>query len=173
MTALPYLRDKPALAATAIKLLANREQGDPRAVEAGDMPEAVAADRARRGRALADQWKAIIRREPIPDAGASYPELLADLREISAGASAFASRSPGTRVALNALREETLADWKAWGLKWPEAELPAAGFNVSAQTLAQLVEALVWHQQPSLGGEVPMVVAVHEVNLILWKRRAA
>lgn len=140
MTAPRFHADWEGLALVAERLRDDRAAGDPRNVEAGRLTQQQADDRARVSNALALQWRAIARREPIPWLDAGHAEIRADLESAAAATARQAAKTPQATVQLGA------------------AQVRYADF-------AEGVAALLWQQQPyRVGTETPRIVFVHTIN---------
>jgi len=71
--------DWRGLAATAAQLLARRREGDARRVEAGEIAQAEADDRARIMGAVVTIWRAVVDGAELPQLGAYHAEIRDDL----------------------------------------------------------------------------------------------
>lgn len=146
MNARPALAHEwPALARAAARLLADRERGYPAAVAAGRLTQAEADVGIAAMRVLANQWRLIEAREPVPpidDLAARHGTFAAIvLKQLRGAAEATAARA---------------------------ADRPEDAF---AQVYAECVAALAWHQRPwdNAHGE-PHILFVHALNLQLRRR---
>jgi hypothetical protein len=145
----PFADDWEGLAAVAERLRDDRARGDPEQVNAGRVTQAQADDRARIAQALALQWRAIVRREPVPWLDAHPAEILADLAAASTAAARRAAERPNDQVQLGA------------------ALVPYPRF-------AQGIAALLWQQQPYRDGtHMPRIVFIHTLRQLMQAERAA
>lgn len=119
----PFYNDWPGLATLAGQLLAARLAGDPEQVAGGRITQAAADDRARIMHAVVAIWRAVVRREPLPELAAFHAEIRQDLANVRSGAAARLAAAPS-----NTTFERQLAGIEA--LVWnhrpcmPGADLP-------------------------------------------------
>lgn len=104
-----HYQEWPDLARAAEKLLADRIEGDARAIEAGKLTAAQGADRERIARTIASQVRALADHTPIPEREAWDYEIRADLTAVVAGAAARARRAPDTVVMRDSFGEPVAA----------------------------------------------------------------
>lgn len=144
----PYADDWEGLAAVAERLRDDRARDDPKYVQAKKLTQRQADDRARVSQALALQWRAIARREPIPWLDAGHSEIRADLEAAAASTERRAACDPQTAVQLTS------------------TQLPYS-------TFADAVAALLWQQQPYRDGtDTPRIVFIHSINQMAREERA-
>lgn len=144
----PYADDWEGLAAVAERLRDDRARDDPKYVQAKKLTQQQAADRARVSQALAQQWRAIARREPIPWLEAGHIEIRADLEAAAASTARRAAGDPHSAVQLSA------------------TQVPYSAF-------AEAVAALLWHQQPYRDGtDTPRIVFIHSINQMAREERS-
>jgi hypothetical protein len=134
----PYADDWEGLAAVAERLRDDRARDDPKYVQAGKLTGQQLDDRARLSRALAQQWRAIARREPMPQLDAHPQEILLDLEAATAATARIAAAKPDLAVQLGS-------------------------FQVRYTEFARAVAALLWHQQLD-GCATARIVFIHEFN---------
>jgi len=91
----PFYDDWRGLAQLAEQLLAARLAGDPEQVQGGRFTQAEADDRARIMGATAAIWRAVVRREAVPELAASHAEIRLDLAGVRNGAAARLKASAG------------------------------------------------------------------------------
>lgn len=134
----PFHDDWPALAEQAEALLEGRLRGDPAHVAAGKLDAAGAEARARRMRALAGIWRAVVRREPLPD-----PEI---------GAADWAAASE--------IRDDLAETARI------ARERAAETGSEPARLTALRIAALAFHHQPNpcFPFDVPNIVLIHGIN---------
>lgn len=149
MTARPrFADDWEGLAATAERLRDDRAREDPGYVAGGRLTQAQADDRARISGALAQQWRAIARREPIPHLHATPAEIRHDLERAVQSTAKRAESAPDVAVQIGAALR-TYAEF------------------------AQAVAALHWQQQPYREGtQTPLIVFIHTLNRMARARQA-
>ncbi|NYT43139.1 hypothetical protein HZY97_20355 [Sphingomonas sp. R-74633] len=91
----PAMRhDWHGLAAAAERLLADRFKSDPASVEAGRMTMLEAQNRQLTMRDLASIWRAVVRREPMPELAVSHAATRADLEAAAAAWAKIAKGRP-------------------------------------------------------------------------------
>ena len=143
-----FANDWEGLAAVAERLRDDRTRGDPDQVRAGRFTQRQADDRARVSQALALQWRAIARREPIPWLDAGPVEIRADLE---AAAAATAKRAGAA----------------------PKAAVQIGAAQISYADFAEAVAALLWQQRPYRDGtDTPRIVFIHSINQMARARQA-
>lgn len=142
----PYADDWEGLAAVAERLRDDRARDDPKYVQAGKLTGQQLDDRARLSRALALQWRAIARREPMPQLDAHPQEILLDLKAASAATARIAAAKPDLAVQLG-------------------------GYQIRYTEFAKAVAALLWHQQLD-GCDTARIVFIHEFNQRSRQRQA-
>jgi len=145
----PYADDWAALASVAERLRDDRLRDDPQHVANDRLTAQQAADRARRSTALAQQWRAIADRKPMPWLDASEAEIRDDLEAAVAATAKRAASDPSRLVQLG------------------RRDVPYSAF-------AKAVAALSWWQRPYRdGATMPLIVFIHSVNQIMRAEQAA
>jgi hypothetical protein len=91
----PFYNDWPGLAQLAERLLAARVAGDPEQVQGGRFTQAEADDRARIMGATIAIWRAVVRREPVPELAAFHAEIRLDLDAVRKSAAARLTAASG------------------------------------------------------------------------------
>jgi hypothetical protein len=143
----PYADDWEGLAAVAERLRDDRARDDLKYVQSKRLTQQQADDRARASQALALQWRAIARRQPIPWLDAGHVEIRADLEAAAASTARRAAGDSHTVVQLGATQ-------------------------VPYSTFAEAVAALLWQQQPYREGtETPRIVFIHSINQMAREER--
>jgi hypothetical protein len=119
----PFYSDWPSLAAFAEQLLAQRLTADPEAVKANRLSQALADDRARVMGAVVAVWRAIVRREPVPELQAFHAEIRLDLASARAAFSARSAAAPGNTSLAQQLALAVALEWNHRGCM-PGADCP-------------------------------------------------
>jgi hypothetical protein len=119
----PLYGDWRSIAAFAEQLLAQRLAADPEAVKAGKLTQAQADDRARVMGAAVAIWRAVVRREPMPELQAYHAEIRLDLASARAAISTRAAAAPENTTLAQQLALAVALEWNHRGCM-PGADLP-------------------------------------------------
>lgn len=111
MNAPPLYGDWPALAAAAEQLLAGRVANDPAAIEAGKLTPDQAEERARIMAAVVAIWRAVVRREPVPELQAPHAEIRHDLARAREALSVRVAAAPGNTTLAQQLHLAVALEW--------------------------------------------------------------
>lgn len=145
----PGHQDWQTLAATAARLLADREAGDPKLVESHKLTASQAAHRLATARALALQWQAVMAHAEAPADELAFFETFGAWPMLVRIAIADIARAAADRA-----RADPRSDDKAM--------------------LAGACAALAWYQQRSCPlGDMPLILQVHAANQQARANRAA